>query len=79
MKQKYLEDQDEMEELMETLPEEMKKLQGTIQFKRRVDKSTLEDRPLHKEERSIVLAADGPNFESVIQSRMVNLLLFTIF
>ncbi|CAG5090916.1 Oidioi.mRNA.OKI2018_I69.PAR.g12767.t1.cds [Oikopleura dioica] len=72
MKQKYLEDQDDMEELMETLPEEMKKLQGTIQFKRRVDKSTLEDRPLHKEERSIVLAADGPNLESVIQSRLVS-------
>ena len=79
MKKKYLEDQDEMEELMETLPEEMKKLQGTIQFKRRVDKSTLEDMPLHKEEKSIVLAADGPNFESVVQSRLVNPLLFTIF
>ena len=71
MKKKFIEDEDEIEEHLENMPSDLKKLNGVLTFKKREADLTLNDRPLHREEREIMVAADGPNFETVIGKRQV--------
>lgn len=71
MKKKFIEDEDEIEEHMENMPSDLKKLHGVLTFKKRELDVTLRDRPLHREEREIMVGADGPNFETVIEKRKV--------
>jgi hypothetical protein len=71
MKKKFIEDEDEIEEHMENMPSDLKKLHGVLTFKKREPELNNKDQPLHREERQIMVAADGPNFETVIEKRQV--------
>ena len=79
MKKKFIEDEDEIEEHLESMPDDLKKLQGVLALKKREPDQSHTDRPLHKEDREILVAADGPNFETVIGERKVFRLFCIIF